>query len=86
MTEEDIVRFNQPFTKEEIVIAIKSLGKNKAVGTDGISAELYQHFADKMADIYSHILDACYEVKTTTTNHERSIDLPSLQERRHSTP
>ena len=63
VTEEDIVRFNQPFTKEEIVIAIKSLGKNKAVGTDGMSAELYQHFADKMADIYTHILDACYEAR-----------------------
>ena len=61
VTEEDTVRFNQPFTKEEIVKAIKSLGKNKAVGTDGLSAELYQHFADKLADIYSHILDACYE-------------------------
>ena len=41
--------------------AIKSLGKNKAVETDGLSAELYQHFADKMAEIYVHILDACYE-------------------------
>ena len=63
VTKEDTVLFNQPFTKEEIVIAIKSLGKNKAVGTDGISAELYQHFADKMADIYSLILDACYEAR-----------------------
>ena len=63
VTEEDIVRFNQPFTKEEIVMAIKSLGKNKAVGTDGISAEFYQHFADKMADIYTTILEACYEAR-----------------------
>ena len=63
VTEEDILLYNQPFIKEEIVRAIKSLGKNKAVGTDGLSAELYQHYVDQMADVYALIFEACYETR-----------------------
>ena len=63
VTEADTTRFNEPFTKEEIMEAIRSLGKNKAVGTDGLSAEFYQCFADRLADLYVPILEACYEAR-----------------------
>ena len=40
VTEEDTTKLNQPISKEEILMAIKSLGKNKATGTDGLSARV----------------------------------------------
>ena len=44
VTDADTRALNQPINKEEILMAIKSLGKNKATGTDGLSAEFYQFF------------------------------------------
>ena len=73
VTEADTIKFNEPFTKEEILEAIKSLGKNKAVGTDGVSAELYQHFADAMADMYLPILEACYEARDLPTTTREAL-------------
>ena len=61
VTEADIKALNQPINKEEILMAIKSLGRNKATGTDGLSAEFYQFFAESLADFYLIVLDACYE-------------------------
>ena len=63
VTEEDTTKLNQPISKEEILMAIKSLGKNKATGTDGLSAEFYQFFADSLADFYHIVLEACYELR-----------------------
>ena len=63
VTDADTRALNQPINKEEILRAIKSLGKNKATGTDGLSAEFYQFFADSLADFYLIILDACYELR-----------------------
>ena len=33
------------------------------MGTDGLSAELYQHYADQMAEMYALIFEACYEAR-----------------------
>jgi hypothetical protein len=41
VTTEDTAKNNLPFNREEILMAIKSLGKNKAAGTDGLPAEFY---------------------------------------------
>ena len=63
VTDADIKTLSQPISREEILMAIKSLGKNKATGTDGLSAEFYQFFAESLADLYLIILDACYELR-----------------------
>ena len=63
VTEEDTTKLNQPISKDEILMAIKSLGKNKATGTDGLSAEFYKLFADSLADFYFMVLEACYELR-----------------------
>lgn len=42
MSREEKVALSKPFTREEVVVAVKSMGKYKALGPDGFQPVFYQ--------------------------------------------
>jgi hypothetical protein len=48
LNQEDISHLNRSITQNEIETAVKSLPKKKSPGPDGVSAELYLTFKEKL--------------------------------------
>ena len=51
LNQEEIENLNRPITSTEIKIVIRSLPANKSPGPDGVTAEFYQKFREKLTPI-----------------------------------
>ena len=50
-----------PFTENEIGIAVKELNKNKSPGPDGLTNEFYQTFQGQLVPILKKVVDQAVE-------------------------
>lgn len=64
---------SKPFEEKEIIEIIKELGKCKAVGSDGLSAEFYQHFGKEMAPVLLLVIEAIIVAKEMPEKSRESI-------------
>ena len=60
LSDEDRLKLDADFSKEEFERAIKDLKKNKSPGTDGLTKEFYDFFWDLLQDFY---LDCIKEIE-----------------------
>ena len=59
--EEERERMENPFTENEIGIAVKELNKNKSPGPDGLTNEFYQTFQGQLVPILKKVVDQAVE-------------------------
>ena len=62
-----------PFSKEEIMSAIKDLKNNKTPGDDGLPAEVYKAFADLLVNPFYQLVNYAYEHEQLHTSALRGI-------------
>ncbi len=46
---------------DEVLRVIKSLHTGKALGSDGLTAEFYKHFAEDLAPVLTEVFNTCFE-------------------------
>ena len=62
-----------PITEEEVLTAITHLWPGKSLGSDGLTAEFYKHFADILAPILTKVFNKCFEQSALTNSQRLAI-------------
>eukprot|EP00253_Pinus_taeda_P004657 PITA_04657 len=57
LEEDEAAELSNPVTKEEVEVAMKSMGKDKSPGPDGWTIELFLHFFDQIGDEITEVVE-----------------------------
>ena len=72
----------QPITLDEIFTALKTGGRNKALGSDGICLEFYTAHWDPIRIDLQEILNQMFLHKTASPQQKHGISQPPEEQRR----
>ena len=70
---EDAATINAPFTVEELRVAVKSLKRDKCPGNQGLNAEFYQFFWNKIENLFFEAFQYADEMGEMTLSARRGV-------------
>ncbi len=69
----DTTALVQPISSGEVADAIKKLQLGKAPGLDGLSADFYKHFIDRLSSILAVIFNQIFEDRVLTSSQKLAV-------------
>ena len=78
LTEENKTMLESCITEQELFKSLKTFGKNKSPGNDGLSAEFYIFFWDSLKGLFMKAVQESFDKGELSTSHKQGI-IPLLE-------